>query len=211
MKIGQIVLKLRLANTIFENRIAGAAELSMALQGTLQKEVAFVLQLAEEAQTNKYDSGINQQITEKFGVIVALDNATSQKDKTGITAYDKLYKVRKELFSALLGWQIEEMEDLISYGGGKVLGINRAQLWYQFEFETSYRINDKDGVDDKREDLNDFDAIYAQWVMMPSEKIPAVRIPIDDPDMTSIIDFTQNPNEGSFGRGFGKIFEIYKK
>ena len=191
MKIGPIVLRLRLCNTRFTNYIAGAAELSYALQGSLQKEMAFVIQLSETVEPNKLDSGISQIVTERFGIIVALDNSQEQKDKTGLTAYDQLYEVRQELFGALLGWQMEGMDSLVSYAGGKVLGINRAQFWYQFEFEADFRIMDM--VDVGRDELEDFDSIYAQWIMAPSGKLPAVRIPVDDPDMETIIDFTDDP------------------
>ena len=209
MKIGPVVLKLRLADTRFENRIAGAAELAYALQGALQKEMAFVIQLTETVTSNTLDNGISQKITERFGVVVMLDNSTTQKDKTGLTAYDSLFEIRSQLFGALLGWQMDGADSLVSYGGGKVLGINRAQFWYQFEFEADLRICDS--VDVGRDELEDFDSIYAQWVMTPSAKIPAVRIPIDDPDMESIIDFTDDPTDGEFGRGFGIKFDIADK
>ena len=172
MRIGPIVLKLRLANTRFENRIAGAAELAYALKGTLQAEMAFVIQLAETATANDHDSGINQKISERFGIIVMLDNATTQKDKTGLTAYDTLFEIRAQLFAAILGWQIDGAESIVSYAGGKVLGINRAQFWYQFEFEVVTRIDDDDGVDVGRDSLDDFDEIYAQYVLAPSANLP---------------------------------------
>lgn len=211
MRIGPIVLKLRLAKTRFENRVAGTAELAYALQGTLLKEMAFVLQLAETASLNILDSGVSQKITERFGVVVMLDNATTQKDKTGLTAYDVLFDIRAQLFKALVGWQMEGTESLVSYGGGSVLGINRAQFWYQFEFLADMRIDDRvDGVDDGTKDLETFDTIYAQWKMAPSAKLPTVRIPISDPDMESIIDFTESPDAGGFGSGFGLKFDVYK-
>ena len=209
MKIGPIVLKLRLAGTQFENRIAGAAELAYALQGALQKEMAFIIQLSETVTKNELDNGISQKITERFGVVVMLDNSTTQKDKTGLTAYDSLFEIRAQLFGALLGWQMDGMESLVSYGGGKVLGINRAQFWYQFEFEADLRISDM--VDVGRDGLEDFNSIYAQWVLAPSAKIPVVRIPIDDPDMETIVDFTDDPTDGDFGRGFGIPFEVANK
>jgi hypothetical protein len=209
MKIGPIVLRLRLANTRFSNYIAGAAELSLALQGTLQKEMAFVIQLSETVDSNKLDSGISQKVTERFGIVVALDNSSTQKDKTGLTAYDQLFEVRNELFGALLGWQMEDMDSLVSYAGGKILGINRAQFWYQFEFEADFRIMDM--VDVGRSDLEDFDSIYAQWILAPSGKLPVVRIPVDDPDMESIINFTDDPRYGAFGSGFGIKFDVVGK
>lgn len=211
MKLGPIVLKLRLANTKFENRIAGAAELAFALKGSLLAEMAFVVQLSETASPNALDSGISQKITERFGIIVMLKNDVSQKDKTGLTAYDSLFEIRTELLRALLGWQMDDAESLVSYSGGRVLGINRAQFWYQFEFEVGTRIDDDDGIDVGRDELEDFDTIYAQWVVAPSAKLPAIDIPTSDPDMTSIVDFTTNPNDGAFGKGFGIKFETYKE
>ena len=213
MKIGPIVLKLRLAETQFGNKIAGAAELDYALRGTLQEEMAFVIQLAEAASPNELDAGINQKVTESFGVIVMLNNATSDKDKTGLTAYDSLYDVRTQLFSALLGWQIPGTEDLVSYAGGSILGINRAQFWYQFEFKTVTRIDDDDGVDVGADELATFDSIYAQWAITgPSGKEFADWGDFGDsiypPDMESMVDFTDNPKDGEFGKGFGIKFDV---
>jgi len=211
MKIGPIVLKLRAASTRFGDMIAGAAELAYALTGTLTKEVAFVVPLTETAKANDLDSGISQKITEKFGVIVALDNATSDRDKTGLTAYDTLHDVRAEIFSAILGWQIPGTEDLVSYGGGRTIGITRATFWYQFEFATVTRIDDNDGVDVGAASLDDFNTVYAQWILAPSAYLPVGEVPVAAfmPDMTSIVDLTDDPREGAFGRGFGIKFETF--
>ena len=218
MKIGPIVLKLRAAETRFGDMIAGAAELAYALSGTLTKEVAFVIPLTETAKTNDLDSGISQKITERFGVIVALDNATSDRDKTGLTAYDTLHDIRTELFSAILGWQIPGTEDLVSYGGGRSIGITRATFWYQFEFVTVTRIDDDDGIDVGAKDLKDFDKIYAQWAITgPAGKQFAdmtdpfwtdVLGKTYPPDMESIVDLTDDPRDGAFGDGFGVRFDV---
>lgn len=217
MQIGPIALKLRLAETRFGNNIFGAAELAYALEYTLKQDCAFVIQLGETASTNQYDGAINQKITERFGVIVALDNGSSDKGKTGLIAYDKLFDIRAQIFKAILGWQMSGTESPISYGGGKIAGINRAYLWYQFEFVVDIRIDDDDGIDTGADALPDFDDIYAQWVLAPSVKSVAVEgasaLPVTtiDPDMTSIIDFTSNPDvDGPFGRGFGIVFDVYK-
>ena len=124
MKIGPVVLKLRVSNTRFENRIGGAAELALAMEYALQKEMAFVVQMAEVAADNRYDSGINQLITERFAVIVALNNATSDKDKLGFAAYDSLFDVRAEIFRSILGWQMDDTESLVSYSGGRVVRVD---------------------------------------------------------------------------------------
>jgi hypothetical protein len=216
MQIGAIVLKLRAASTRFGDMIAGAAELAYALSGTLTKEVAFVIPLSEAASINNLDSGINQRITEKFGIIVALDNASSDKDKTGLTAYDSLHDVRAEIFKAILGWQIPGTEDLVSYSGGKSIGVTRATFWYQFEFVTMTRISDgdgnnSDGIDVGADSLADFNTIYAQWVLSPSAYLPVDGVPVTafTPDMTSMVDLTDDPRSGDFGKGFGIRFNIF--
>ena len=216
MKIGPVVLKIRAAETRFANKVGGAAELALAMTYTLKEEMAFVVQLTETASRNDYDSGINQKINETFAVIVAIDNATTEKDKLGIIAHDTLYDVRSEIFGAILGWQMDNtVEDIISYNGGKLLRIDRAHLWYQFEFSVGTRITDEDGFDNGEDDLDWFDRIYAQYILTPSEKMDKIgeNLPISivDPDMTQIIDFTSNPDvDGGFSKGFNIIFDTYK-
>ncbi len=205
MRIGPIALKLRLAETRFENRVFGAAELALALEYTLKNESAFIIPLGDPVSTN------------------TLDNGSSDRDKVGLRAYDALHDARAEIFSAILGWQIPGTESLVSYGGGRIAGINRAWLWWQYEFVADTRISDDDGVEAVGEDgvseetLPSFDSIYAQYILSPSVKSEAVKgatalpISIIDPDMESVIDFTSNPDvDGGFGKGFGIKFDVYK-
>ena len=209
MQIAPVVLRLRLASTRFENRIAGAAELALALSGTLQEEVAFVIQLGETCPPNEYDNHINQVVTERFAIIAAIKNDTAQSDKTGLTAYDSLYSFRQELFDAILGWQMDQAESLVYYRGGRVVEINRAWLWYQFEFEFTMRLGND--VVDNTGDLNYFDTIFAQYVLSPSADLPVENLPVNifAPDMEQLIDFTESPNAGEFGKGFSPKFDTY--
>jgi len=180
MKLAPIVIKIRAGHTRFGNNIAGAAEFAVATQqGMLQKEAAFVVQLDEVVTENNVDGGISQIITERFGVITMLDNALSQKDKTGLTAYDTLFSVRKDLFKALLGWQMDGFESLVTYAGGKVVGINRAQLWYQFEFAADVRIDNDDGVD--MGDLPEFKRLWAQYILADGQKYDNIDDIVDGP------------------------------
>lgn len=219
MQIGPIALKLRLAETRFENRIFGAAELALVQEYSLKAESAFVVQLSESVNTNTLDNDINQKINERFAVIVALDNGTSDRDKVGFIAYDKLFDIRAEIFKAILGWQMPGAESLVSYGGARILGLNRAYLFYQFEFVVDVRIDVDDGVDVGTDDLPPFDTLYAQWVLAPSvnatavEGVTALPVTIIDPDMTTVIDFTSNPAvDGAFGSGFGFTwYQTFKK
>jgi hypothetical protein len=187
MKLGYVVLQLRIKETRFEDRIGGAAALQMALDSTLLDEMMFVIQLSDDTPPNEYDSSINQLVAEKFGVIVALKMDEDPTDETGIKAFDKLHDVREEIFGALLGWQMPGAESLCYYRGGNLLDFNRAWLWYQFEFEVETRLTDM--VDVGVDDLGRLQRIYAQYVLglwddseaAPLEGVPPY-LPIDEYD-----------------------------
>jgi len=180
MKLAPIVLKLRLANTTFGNNIAGAAELAKATRATLNNEQAFVIHLAETVTTNNLDGGISQKISETFGVIIALRNDTTQKDKTGLSAFDRVHDIRAEIFKAILGWQMPDSESLIIYSGGRVLELNRAWFWYQFEFSADQRIDDDDGIE--MEDLPQFLKLYAQYILADGEKYDDIADIVNKPE-----------------------------
>jgi len=212
MRLGLIVARLKDCETTFGNNIGGAAELGIAVKETYKTDMAFVIPLTDTANTNPNDFGINQKITEKFGIVVALNNDASQADKIGFKAYDRLHSIRAEIWSAILGWQMTDMEDVITYVGGRLININRAYLWYQFEFKTAFRIDDDDGV--PIGDLDNFDTLYGQWILTPSANVPIEsHLPIDSDvtHMETSLDFTVNPDiDGGFSNGFHIGFKTYK-
>lgn len=230
MILGAIALKLRTATTDFENRIAGVAELDMAIRNTLKNEMAFVIPLVDDAVGNTIESSTEQKMIERFGVITAIATDTSQKDKTGLTAYDRLHDIRNQIFKPLIGWDMG-FEGLIYYRGGRLLEINRGYLWWQFEFEFESRITvHKDGygyveeteVDNRQQvsQLPDLDTIYAQYLLWPSVKWRTllstdfnIELPgdISDPDMAQLIDFTEDVLEGGYNTGYATGFDFYKK
>lgn len=200
MKLKPIVLILRLAGTRFENRVAGAAELADAMKNTLHNEMAFVVQTGEIATDNTQAIGIDQRMTEVFSVIVALKNDTAQKDKTGIIAYDTLYDARSELFDALLGLELTSEENLcvespVSYAGGNVVNLNRAWLWYQFNFAVDVRLTaqaQNKYLEKVVENYPNLDEIFAQYELAPSDNIPltgpeGLPVNIFDPDMEQLV------------------------
>lgn len=226
MRLGRIALKLRAANTIFENRIAGAAELEIAMDNTLKEDSAYVIPLSEAATVNETDPSVEQRIIERFGVVVAIKNDSTDKDKLGIIAYDRLHEVRSQIFRAILGWEVPESETQIYYSGANLVNINRGYLWYQYEFEIAARVGFIDAelgqVDIITEDVDEriplselpsFDSIYADYIMYPSADLPYVGdlpVEMELADMRQYIDFTQNPDDGGFNRGFAQGFDVYK-
>jgi len=208
MKLAPIVLKLRTDETRFGNNIGGAAEMAIAMRNTLKDEIAFVVPIDEAVTKNSLDNGLSQVITEKFGVIVALNNAESSKDKTGLTAYDSLHDIREEIFDSLLGWQMDDYESVVSYAGGRLININPAQLWYMFQFTANYRITERVNVGDAN--LAYFEEIYAQYILAPSSKLPVSGVPYTGTvDMEQMIDKDDDPRIGDFDGGFGYGFKLY--
>lgn len=217
MILSPIVLKLRAYFESIEshrigNRVAGAAELAAAYKGTLNSEIAFVIQLADNAGPNPIDQGINQKLTDRIGVIVAIKNDMSDADKIGITAYDSLHTLRAEIFKAILGWQVSGAESFLYYRGGRLLNLTPAWLWYQFEFEVYSRLTDEDGID--MGDLADFDSIYADYVLFTRAEgahpeTGAYSYPATNPDMQQYINLDQEAGAGGFGLGFATGFDFY--
>jgi len=156
MRIGAIVLKLRIAQTHFKNFIGGSSEMQHARNQTLV-ESAFVVPLIESAEENKTDSDVEQKLTERFAVIVALKNDRKLSDRYSFVAIDMLHDIRNQFFTALLGWEMPDAESKMRYRGGQILDVRRDFLWWQFEFEFDSRI-ERDaltikGVEAQTEDI----------------------------------------------------------
>jgi len=219
MKLSPIVLKLRAANlTEFDQSIAGSAELATAQADTLEVATAYVIQLLEVAVPNTIEGDVSQRLIEGFGVVVAIRNDLSQADKTGLTAYDKLFNIRRELWNILVGLVLPDDDDgqynvegPIYYKGGTLMDINPAWLWYQFEFEFPARLTGAE----QTLDLSDLETISTQYVLTPDAQIPlkgAAALPgaITDSDLDQIIDLTENLLAGSFNSGFAAGFDLYE-
>ena len=229
MQLGRIVLRLRAITTSFGNNVFGAAELALAVNNTLtaNEPVAFVIPLEDDAPANVMDPYTSQVMIERFAVIVAVRADYPGDDETGLIAFDSLHTMRDELFAALVGLDLG-YEGPVYYRRGKLLGIDRAYLWYQFEFEYTTRIvtgTDGQGVIETHEvddpaavsSLPDFNSIYTQYILSPSVNLrevqndPALDLPVDylTPDMTQFIDLSGYPGEGSFSDAFRGAFDFY--
>ena len=222
MKLAPIVLLLRASGTVFGDHIAGAAEFSAVKADTLEEDTAYVLPIPEVALPNTTDGEVIQKLLEGFGVVVAIRNDTSQADKTGILAYDRLNDIRTQLFGTLIGLNLGPALDStvddsyqvltpVIFKGASPIGFNSAWLWYLYEFEFTAEISETP----KELNLDDLNTISAQWVLTPSAQIPktgAEPLPGDiNADMESIIDFTENLLAGGFSKGFSSGFNLQKE
>jgi len=124
-------------------RFSGAAEFA-ALEETQSMEFpsGYVVPLDDEPGDQTSSNGYKQEIRDMFAVIVVFNNKMDERGQHAITEARDL--IRKELFRAILAWSPDEEHDRIQYEGGSLLSINRAHLYYQFEFSAVTVIEESD-------------------------------------------------------------------
>lgn len=193
MKLSHIVHTLRHFSPSFEGRVGGAAEFS-AIKDTafLKLPAAYVVPLDDRAEDNQSQTDYWQNVTEGFGVIVALKPLDERGQHE---AYDIVENIKTELWRALLGYEPSPAHYPIQYDGGDLLDLDRGRIFYQFNFSAVREV----GFDDTRQyfDLN------------------AIDNPIPDPDWQtdpSNPDITEPPqynplNIGNFDTLSGAVNE----
>lgn len=145
MNLDLVIAALRQRCPSFAGRVGGAAQFQLLPEKTnLPVPCAYVIPLNDSPEDNRSASGYRQSVTDAFGVIVALSNVA---DERGQAAVRCVHDIRRELFKALLGWQVSDDYDGIEYSGGELLDIDRARLWYQFEFSAAFEIGSDDVTD----------------------------------------------------------------
>lgn len=165
MELEPIIAALRTRCPVFDNRVAGAAQFNLLPENAaLEVPCAFVIPLDDNPQENISMSGINQALKDSFAVVVAVTNKTDERGQSSVSS---IHAIRGLLWKALLGWEPAEEYDGIAYEGGQVMRLDRARLWYQFEFGANMQIqasdswlrpdNDQDGSLAK---LPDFDGVH---------------------------------------------------
>lgn len=135
-------LRTRCAAT-FGAYVAGAAEFKLLQENSaMPVPCAFVIPLDDNPQENIALNSVRQMLQDSFAVIVAVSNVTDEKGQGGARSIDT---IRSVLWGALLGWRPADRYDGISYQGGQLLHMDRARLWYQFEFAAAMEIEPSDG------------------------------------------------------------------
>ena len=142
MNLNIIIGQLRAQIPAFENRVAGAAKFSILPEASnLLVPAAYVIPMDENPERNQSGNGYRQTVQEGFAVIVALSN---KADERGQAATMSVHDMRALLFKSLLGFQPGEKYDVIEYEGGNLLHMDRARLYFQFEFVVDYEIGEGD-------------------------------------------------------------------
>jgi hypothetical protein len=184
MQLSQAIARIRAANTMFGDRVAGAAEAAVALdKGALALPSAYVLPLDDGAgPPARTDSTRRQQVTETIGVLVVLDNRippAGSSDERGQAASDQAQLARRDLWRALLTWcpSPEAGYEPLYYTGSELRLIDDARLALLFRFACDYAI---DATDALPPDAADFDELDVKVDVIDPAADPNIRYPGPD-------------------------------
>lgn len=179
MQLEPIISALRVRCPVFSGRIAGAAEFKhLPESAALPVPCAFVIPLDENPGESRSQNSVRQDLVESFAVIVAVSNVVDEKGQGAISV---LHPTRAALWAALLGWQPTTDYTGIVYEGGSLLDIDRARLWYQFEFSAAMEIGPEDGWQQTDlENLPHFDGVNIKVDVIDPIADPNVQSPGPD-------------------------------
>lgn len=135
MRPSLVIPRIRAQCPIFANRVAGAATYrQVSLQDDFPAPHAFVLPLGELADGEVMISAVDQELSTRFAVVVAVSNTS---DERGQAAAEAIYDIRAELLTALVGWtpDVTRYAPVLYRGMPDDPDVNRARAWAQFDFE----------------------------------------------------------------------------
>jgi hypothetical protein len=142
MQLELIIQALRARVASLGPRVAGAAQFKLLQENAqLQVPCAYVIPLDDTPGEQFSENTYRQDITDSFAVIVAVANTADEKGQGGANA---IHVMRAALWGALLGWCPTDEYEPIQYEGSQLLQLDRARMWFQFEFSaiTQLDVND---------------------------------------------------------------------
>jgi hypothetical protein len=148
--IGPTIEQLRAYCPLLAGNVAGAAEFRLGLQNynaNLPLPAGYVIPLDQEAEKgNEQMTGLFEVIDKTVGIVVEFDATPDRRGQAPVMNYDEM---EDALFRAVLNWSPVMCRVLNNQGfyfsGGRFLDLDRARLFYQWEFTLRYQITDADG------------------------------------------------------------------
>jgi len=138
-----VIEAIRARCAVFANRVGGAAEFkALPENAALAVPAAFVIPLDDSPDENLSQNDVRQRLRDGFAVVVAVSNLV---DERGQSAAAALRSIRADLWRALLGWRPTADYNGVVYQGGGAIVVDRARVWYQFEFGADFFISPEDG------------------------------------------------------------------
>lgn len=182
MQIELIIAALRVRCPSFGGRVAGAAQFKLLPEtASMSVPCAFVIPMDDNPGESRSQNSVRMSLAENFAVVVAASNAL---DERGQASAHSIHTLRRELWAALLGWRPTEDHDGITYDGGSVVAMDRARLWYQFDFSAEMEISGSDGWQDTElAGLPHFDGVNFKADFIdpsdPNRPLPDGRIEVE--------------------------------
>ena len=149
MILETFISQLRANAPIFGGRVAGAAEFNAGLENyntSMAMPAAYVIPLGQDAEPNKqYAGGLYQVVHKGIGIAVEL---TAQPDRRGQAPITLFETIEAQINASVLNLYIGNcrMAQGAYLTGARYLNLDRARLWYQWEFAIDWVITDLDGV-----------------------------------------------------------------
>jgi hypothetical protein len=153
--IGPTIEQLRANCPPFAGNVAGAADFRQGLvnyNANMKLPAGYVVPLDQTVEDDGYQAGnqvmtgLIQTIRKTIGIIVEFDATGDRRGQEPVMDYDTM---EDALFSALLNWVPVLCRSPNGQGfafeGGRFLDLDRARLFYQWEFTFRYQIDFTDG------------------------------------------------------------------
>lgn len=135
MRPSLLIPRIKAECPIFASRVAASATFRKLFDADdFPVPHAFVLPLGETWEGDATLSGLDQELKQRFAVVVAVDNTS---DERGQAAAEVFYDARAQLFAALIGWSPQPgvIGPILYSGMPDDPDITRARAWIQFDFE----------------------------------------------------------------------------
>jgi hypothetical protein len=182
--IDATITQLKAYCPMLAGNVAGAADFRLSLQNynaTLPLPAAYVVPLDQDSDGNQVMVGLIQVVTKRIGVVVEFDASPDRRGQDPAMSYDDM---EAALFAAILNWRPEDCRTLNNQGywfhGGRFLDLDRARLFYQWEFALNWQITDDDGWHDT--------GIPLQSIEVDIFKVPPQDMTTDTPPAVIVID-----------------------
>jgi hypothetical protein len=165
LNLDTVITQLRTYCAPLGGRVGGAADFDVGTEaviaftdatGALVYPAAVAIPLEDEAIDNDALPGpqLNQTVTERIGIVVEFD---STADRRGQASVDQVDAMKYAIHAAILNWNPSPGRSTggLRYAGGRLLKLDRARLFWQFEYSLSVMLTDGDGWQLRGDPLTD--------------------------------------------------------
>lgn len=174
----------------FYGRIGGIGDMLLIDPTTEISESAYIVHAATTVTDNEGQSHVVQTLTENFSIFASISAARPTADRYGSGANVTIDLIREQLLDTLIGWIMDIDMYPIAYAGDNISDVNRAWIWWQYNF-TAKRIITAKVYDDSA--LPDFNKAYVEYLAQNNVPPKTAPLPIEDTEYPVTFEATGNP------------------